>query len=349
MFLNLFSAMRTKPFRILCARNLLCLALFIFVATVSFVAEGQGKLLARGHGKYSIWQEGFFRIKFMSEGEEAVPLDDFNNNGYPDYVEDIAMQLRVAHHVFCNLSGFPSPLDSPRYKGAKYIDVVIRDKTAIHNMNGLTFDELSFRPDTQGADKAVLDNKLPKVPVLIIGISRSIDPKKNLTPTHEYFHQIQNGMTFFKNPWFYEGMAVWSESALGTSKATKQQEDAEQVLNALVEDAEFRANVFKASYKAGGMVWKPLAKLCSKASIVFPDVDEVLEFTYTDGSPVMQDREFFGAQMMRLILVKLGELENIPFTRFNYQTWTEANQRRTENNEFIVEAVTSVAAILCPQ
>ncbi len=36
--------------------------------------------------------------------------------------------------------------------------------------------------------------------------------KKTLTPSHEYFHILQNSYTMFKNRWYSESTARWSES-----------------------------------------------------------------------------------------------------------------------------------------
>lgn len=205
--------------RFFAAWMVLCLLPLSAGSSAASPVEEKGTLLARGYGAYSIWQQGFFRIRFMREGKEAVPPADANNNGCPDYVEDVAVQLTAAHHVFCRIAGLRSPLDSPRYAGVRYVDVVIRDKAAIGGRNGVAYDEPVLRPDPKGLPESVPDSDLPRVPVLVIAISRAIDPKMNPTPAHEYFHQIQNGMTHFKNPWFYEGMAAWAQTVAGKEPA----------------------------------------------------------------------------------------------------------------------------------
>ncbi len=48
------------------------------------------------------------------------------------------------------------------------------------------------------------------VEVLTIDLSAKLPPR-NLSPAHELFHQFQNGYSQFKNAWYYEGMARWSE------------------------------------------------------------------------------------------------------------------------------------------
>ncbi len=43
-------------------------------------------------------------------------------------------------------------------------------------------------------------------------ISSKVDPKHNVTPSHELFHIYQNSVMMFKQSWLTEGLARWSES-----------------------------------------------------------------------------------------------------------------------------------------
>src|SRR5690606_39577266 len=94
------------------------------------------------------------------------------------------------------LLGFQQPLESPRYltQGASHILVRFRE---MEKSNGRAFDEVRRLPSGEC--------------VLIIEVT-SRYRSGNFTPAHELFHQIQNGYTTFKQPWFYEGTARWSES-----------------------------------------------------------------------------------------------------------------------------------------
>ncbi|OXS28697.1 MAG: hypothetical protein BCS36_10690 [Desulfovibrio sp. MES5] len=352
----------------------LVLAFCLLLSSAAAAGQDDGILLPRGYGKYSIFQQGIFRIKFMREGEDAVPLEDTNNSGCPDYVENVAKQLMVAYHLFCIVGGFPSPLDSPRYKGTKYIDVTIRGNAAMRGLNGVAYDATSLRPDPKNVDATLADRDLPRVPVLVIGLNNKVDPKRNPTPAHEFFHQIQNGMAYSKNPWFYEGMAAFSEDAFRlrqgasaldnkTRQATAQEfpprekrqmgeptaDSARSTLKAIVHDPQYRASVFKSSYSAAKSVWRPLGNLCPDAGFVLSERDPIFSYSYSDGTPVLQNGNMAGFNLMRRTLEKLGKFETIPFLRFNYQKWTEVNQRRPENNDAIVEALVNAAAELCPQ
>lgn len=331
---------------------IIVIVLSVFVAWTLAKAPGsQGFMLSRGDGQYSIWQHGFFRIKFMREGAEAVPSADLNNNGCPDFVEDVAVQLLAAHYIFCEVGGFSSPLESPRYKDVRYIYVVIRGDEALNRANGLAFDEPDTQIDTLNAPRSVADNKLPKVPVLTIGLNRKIDPQKNFTPAHEYFHQIQNGMTYFKNPWFYEGMAVWAETALSgklhspiPTTATSR-----KALTKFVSDTVQQEKVLATSYRAYRMIWQHVASFCPNGDVTFSR-EQLLQsktFAYTDGSPVIKAERLQAGLIMRQILERLDAEDNAAFARFDYKSWTETNQRRKENNSYIVNAVEKAVAEVC--
>ncbi len=324
--------------------------LCLFLPFSSAGAAEQKKERTEGtYEHYAILQEGFFRILFMREGEEAVPALDSNADGWPDFVEDVAAQLAMAHGVFCEAGGLPSPLLSPRYAGVRYIDVEIRGEKGMRGNKGLAYDEIVLRQDSQGAAADAAGAQRPKVRVLLIALSRDIDPKRNNSPAHEYFHQIQNGMTHFKNPWFYEGMARWSESALGAFRPKAKEQPLPLAAERLLSEAAYRERLFSASYAASDMLWAPLAALCPETRRALADDHPLLARRYSDGSPVLRNEDFSGIFMMKRVLEKLGEAENIPFTRFGYEKWTEANQRRAENNPFIAKAVEEAAAEPCPR
>jgi hypothetical protein len=283
-----------------------------------------------------ILSQGFFRIKFYTEGEHAVPNTDVNKNGIPDFVEDVGRQLHVAHHVFCTLSGFRSPLQSPRYPRLAYVDVNIRSRVSMRKANGIAYDEA----------QSARDPSSPGARAIVITVAADITPPKNHTPTHEYFHQIQNGMTHFKNRWFYEGTARWSEDALGNRPFVAADQT---VLGGDLSDSAGQNKLLGMSYDAAKAFWIPLANLCPAASIALPENDPVLDLKYSDGSPVMKDRVFTGAAMMKAALEEMAAIEKVPFDTYCYGKWTEDNQRNEKNNRYILEAVQRAMKRLCPQ
>ncbi len=71
------------------------------------------------------YQIGTIRVFYDTKGEHAVPTTDANHNRVPDRVEDIAKQTWVTQQILVETLGFPSPLESERYKEAEFIDVNI--------------------------------------------------------------------------------------------------------------------------------------------------------------------------------------------------------------------------------
>ncbi|MDR2054580.1 MAG: hypothetical protein LBQ10_01720 [Desulfovibrio sp.] len=241
-----------------------------------------------------------------------------------------------------------APLKSPRYEGARYIYVVIRSKRALNGARGLAYDEISLQNDLTGILSGIMKGRRVRIPVLTIALSNDIDPKKNRTPTHEYFHMVQNGMTHFKNSWFYEGMAVWSEAALGgTRYVGTLKRQPENVWESFRNDASFLEKIFSSSYQAGNDLWRPLAGLCPAADPPLRPTEKTMSFAYTDGTLVVQNLGLQGTRTMRRVLEQLGNAETLPFVRLAYEKWTEANQRRIENNVFIVDAIAEAVKETC--
>ena len=314
----------------------ICILLCLIQALSPLCAQGEELLLRYDSktGRYTL-QQDFFRIKYYVDGEHAVPAKDTNKNGIPDCVEDVARQLRVAHHVFCEISGFRSPLRSPRYPGLAYVDVSMLHRSRLRNVNGLAFDKAQSAGDP--------DN--PSARAVVIAIAADLDPKNNVTPAHEYFHLIQNGMTYFKNTWFYEGMARWSEDALDIRKMAVPNQAA---VAAMLENPAELAGLFAMSYNAAQKLWNALGNLCPNASIALPVDDPILDLTYSDGTPVMKDRSFTGARMMREILAGFAAVEHEPFSKHQYGAWSSAVRRDPRNNPYLVEAIRNTASDVCP-
>ena len=298
---------------------------FLFLVTEPLAAQSQGKLILQDDSGRSIWQVGRFRIFFDLSGEHAVATEDLNRNNVPDFVEDVAIQMNVAHHIYCDVIGFPDPLISARYINLRYIDVRIFGKSKMKG-NGTAFDELSSARDKN--DK--------KARSLVIYISRDINPRKNVTPAHEYFHQVQNGTSFFKNSWYYEGTARWAEDSIARIKPV---EGNLEEIGKNLDEPEWLEKLYQSSYDGAGLLWRPLSYIFPDNTDHLPQDDPILQSRYTDGSPVMQDFHFSGAAFVSRLFRRLGEVDKDAFIEQNYDDWSEKNQRHYSNNAYIIKAV----------
>lgn len=149
-----------------------------------------------------------FRIFYSLSGKDALPRKrqiDSNNNKVPDFIESVGSRLIDADSFFRQEVGLRPPLKSKRYIGhAHYIDVNVLDFSNNKNgpKNGVAYDGTPlFNRSLSG--QASLN-------VITIDLSGSVRLKSQ-SIEHELFHLYQNGYTYFKNRWYTEGTARWSE------------------------------------------------------------------------------------------------------------------------------------------
>lgn len=154
-----------------------------------------------------------FRIFYSLSGKDALPEKrqiDQNRNGIPDFIDEVARRFLKADKFFRNEVELTPPLKSKRYIGqVHYIDVNI----------------LNFSLNKKGPKNGVAYDGTPKfnraisgqasLNVLAIDLSGSVRLKSN-SVEHELFHLYQNGYSYFKNRWYTEGTARWSELVINS-------------------------------------------------------------------------------------------------------------------------------------
>jgi len=233
---------------------------------------------------------GKIRVFFNTTGTNAVDAADVNHNGVPDQVEDVATQTRAAYVLFVETLGFPDPFKTERYRSAAFLDIHLLHKSILRS-NGVTYDELQhFRRPSDP----------PNTPTLCFNVATSVKPASNLTPAHEFFHVIQNSITYFKNRWFTEGMARWSERALGLGGLGKVSYQGpwpppEEKLIAL----------FKMAYESSEHFWNGLAAKDDREGEIPEGLvsAELKQLTYANGAKVLQDFRLNGWRLTRLPLL----------------------------------------------
>ncbi len=273
---------------------------------------------------------GRIRVFYAIEGLSAVPMADGNSNSVPDHVEDVAKQIWAAHALFCDVLEFPDPFACERYAGVTCIEVSIRDRTEMGGGNGVAFENSQRAksiPEGQPTDRS-----------LVMSIGKHVDARKNITPAHEFFHLIQYSTTYFKNPWYLEGMARWSEHAVGRDGIGDVKYEARgpwpQTTNNLAE-------LFAMSYDAEHVLWNPIAMRSDHRGLLpKAKVPESLQnLRYSDDSPVLSDYLLNAAPLMKDILLELAKQDDIAYQALGYQDWSEGNQRSPKNNPYIYQAI----------
>lgn len=97
-------------------------------------------------------------------------------------------------------------------------------------------------------------------------------------------------------------------------------------------------------YDAEFVLWNPIAARTDRDGVLSDKLlgKELVELRYSDGSPVVADRFLYGAEVMRDILVELGEQDDVAFKELGYETWSEENQTAERNNPYIYKSIMDV-------
>jgi hypothetical protein len=268
-----------------------------------------------------------FRIHYTLTGTHALPAADrldADQDGVPDRIQHIALQLVTARRCYVETLGLRHPFESPRYKGrVKFIDVNVWSLGNKHGSAGdaiVNYHRPSDPPDGVEVVTIDLDAKLPP---------------RNLSPSHELFHVFQNGYSQFKNAWYSEGTARWSEDVLRAGAG------AAGSLPASANDLE---GLFKLSYSASHF-WQALARATDPVGRVRM-AQELRDIQYPGSSkPVIEDDVFYGAKLLKTLLEELDREDNVVSQASNLDplNWSETRQNAPENNRHLWQALLNVS------
>lgn len=150
---------------------------------------------------HSHYTPGGFVIHYDIEGKNAVPLEDLNNNGVPDYVDSVAYYFDYAKQVFVDFIGYKEPLkDGIAGGGVDLYDVYLLDCGKEGYYGYANLDKRVFSEDgvPMYISYTVIDNDFSPTDSVDIGNSQKrktfkitgIDAVK-FTSAHEYHHAVQ--------------------------------------------------------------------------------------------------------------------------------------------------------------
>ncbi|MES2596200.1 MAG: hypothetical protein V4662_12730 [Verrucomicrobiota bacterium] len=270
------------------------------------------------------------RIYYTTEGEHAVISEDINGNGIPDQVEDIMTQTVAALQLWTNL-GFADPFTTKRYLGTSWLDIHLISKDVLKS-NGVTYDEIqSFKRagDPEGTGS------------LCFNVATSVKAPANLTPAHEVFHILQNSVCYFKNRWFTEGTARWSERALGQGGLPT------GLVPALWPPNEATMpSIFTAAYDTATTYWAPLLAQRDKVGKLPKEKlpASLLDARYVNGEPVLKDLDLTGWELIHDVLHALDEADEGVYQQRQLTRWSEKDQFSPENDATIHRIVREEAA-----
>jgi hypothetical protein len=277
-----------------------------------------------------VHQHDRIRVHYETTGPHAADPKDENQNEIPDQVENLLLQTRGAWLLWIDTLDFPNPFESPRFKTASFLDIHLRSKDTLKS-NGVAYDELQrFRKPSDPPDTLSIS----------FAVATSVDPTQNLTPAHELFHLIQNGATFFKNRWYTEGTARWSEKGLGQGALGTGLRGTWPPTPATLERLDTLA------YDACPQFWEPFLLSLDTPCVIPADriPPELTALRYTDGSPVLKDHQLHGWPIIRRLLQELTQADDTAYTERHLTRWSEEEQRSPKNTPHIHRALKNITS-----
>lgn len=271
---------------------------------------------------------GAVRVFYTTVGADAVvDTIDVNSNSVPDYVENIARQADFAHKAFSYL-GFRSPLESSRYRSAKYIDINVRN---FASYNAASYDEIW---------------RYPNIPLKTNDCAILMDVHRNLTGfpgnwailANQMFRVFGNGYTMFKPSWVNGAASQWAEYAIRTGWST-----GPSVTPLPSTMAQMQTAVFANDYAMD--FWNRLIQFMdssSSGSIYLPT--NLTSATYVDGTPIMKDSVWRGMAFFQAFYQALDAEDDIvsSINGWGQYNWLEADQKNTAHNARILKVLQRV-------
>jgi len=154
---------------------------------------------------YKTYSSKHFKIYYGADDPATTLWADYNKNGVPDFVENLASILEHVWNVEVNEMGFHEPI------GSLPISVYVANTGIYLNGSKLTLsDDICGFSVFDGKNSAIVINATPPYSPY----TKPMDMLK-ITVAHEFFHLVQYSYrisTDEKDLWLYEGTAVWMEN-----------------------------------------------------------------------------------------------------------------------------------------
>ncbi|MCH9032613.1 MAG: hypothetical protein IIB00_10195, partial [candidate division Zixibacteria bacterium] len=194
-----------------CATGALLEALRLAPTLSAGAQKELSQLMARPSKQFSYDSPGGnFKIHYNDTGLHAVSPIDSNSNGFPDYVERIAIYADSSwNKQIVEMNYAPPPSDGTNGGDSK-IDIYL-----------LEMDFYGYTQPEDSASEAWNDyTSYMACHRDFIGFPQNTDPEGNpagaakVTMAHEFQHVIQFGYDVFEELWFLEATATWMEEVV---------------------------------------------------------------------------------------------------------------------------------------
>ena len=161
-----------------------------------------------------------FRVHYTTTGTHQVPEADTNQNGIPDYVEEVAKALEYVWEIEINYFGWPVPPADNGLGGDDRYDVYLEDILG-DNYAGYTegaYDDsiIGDNPNTPN----VIEERSSFSYIALDNDYQELEPSDGIKPlelmritaAHEFLHAIQYGIDGLETlDWLWEATATWIE------------------------------------------------------------------------------------------------------------------------------------------
>lgn len=150
-----------------------------------------------------------FRFHYADSGIDAIPLDDLDSNGAPDYLEEVEKAFEKSYDYQVVQLGYLPPPDDGGADGPEF-DVYIHNLSGVY---GLTTTDGGVPGTTQDDRRTYveIDNDFLN-DYFTPGV-----PGARVTAAHEYFHAVQFAYRTIQNSnelFYYELCSVWMEDVV---------------------------------------------------------------------------------------------------------------------------------------
>lgn len=174
------------------------------------------ELRAKGFGELKETREtAHFALHFATQGSSAVPAQDADRNGTPDFVDAAAASLEHVWQTEVVALGYPAPKGTPAQK----FHVYFRDMAYYGYAMPTNVEQTAAAPVASGTASAyiVIENDFygfPPNDVDVTGREAVRRGALQVTLAHEFMHAVQFNLNVYQSGWLMESHATWAEDVV---------------------------------------------------------------------------------------------------------------------------------------
>ncbi|MGH7703279.1 MAG: MXAN_6640 family putative metalloprotease, partial [Gemmatimonadales bacterium] len=151
-------------------------------------------------------------LHYTTQGNSAVPAQDADHNGIPDFIQLAATSWETVWNREVNQLGYASPKGTPQRKfHVYYRELPYYGYTVPEN---LTLEATSPVPAGTASAYIVVENDFygfPRNDEDVTGQEPIRSGALKVTQAHEFMHALQFNINVYQSGWLFESHATWAE------------------------------------------------------------------------------------------------------------------------------------------